>query len=148
MTEKSVGIASKPLKCILSGCCESLSDPKLFVSVPAPAARSGPAGHQLAELGCALQELLGWLFSLAVLQELHHDSRLVGRADGCLLPLPPPHSGPWWLLPSYAATREGLFQGLQHGWGLFQPGFASPGLDFPAAAGPHLHGHFQKAVST
>lgn len=104
MTQKSVGIASKPLKCILAGCCESLNEPELLVPVPAPAARSGSAGHQLAELGSALQELLGWGFFLAVLQELHRDSHLVGRADGCLLPLPPPHSSPWWLLPSSAAT--------------------------------------------
>lgn len=132
----------------LSGCCESLNEPKLLVPVPAPAARSGSTGHQLAELGCALQELLGWVFFLAVLHELHHDSHPVGRADGCLLLLPPPHSGPWWLLPSCAATREGPSQGLQRGWGLFQPGFPSPGLDFPAAAGHHLPGHFPRCVST
>lgn len=84
----------------LAGCCESLNEPKFLVPVPAPAARSGSTGHQLAELGCVHQELLGWVFFLALLHELHHDSHPVGRADGCLLLLPPPHSGPWWLLPS------------------------------------------------
>lgn len=64
MTQKSVGIASKPLKWILAGCCESLNEPKLLVPVPAPAARSGCAGHQLAELGCALRGSWAGYFSL------------------------------------------------------------------------------------
>ena len=46
-----------------------------------------------------------------------------------------------------AATGEGPAQGLQHGWGLLQPGFDSLGSDSPAAAGPRLPGHFSRCVS-
>lgn len=63
-TQKSVGIASKPLKCILAGCCKGLNEPRLLVPVPAPAARSGRAGHQLAELALLSRSCWAGYFSL------------------------------------------------------------------------------------
>lgn len=46
--------------------------------------------------GLCSQRLVGSVFSSAVLHELHHDSDLVGWADGCRLPfsLPLPYSVP------------------------------------------------------
>jgi len=133
----------------LARCWESLNQPKLLVPVPAPAARirwasAGKAGGSAGQ-GCALLWLLGSVFFLPVLHELHRDSYLVGRADGCRLPFSSASS----LLWSPTASPEADPQlGAAAQLGLLQPGFGSLGLDSLAAAGPPLPGHFSRCMST
>lgn len=67
-----------------------------FASGRAGGARACPRSEELAlQRGRARWQLVGCVFFLAVLHELRRDSELVGRADGCRFPLPPPCSGPW-----------------------------------------------------
>lgn len=77
----------------------SLNQSKL--TVPAtPAVRIWPcrvAGSKACtSMGLCSQHLVGSVLSSAVLHELHHDSYLVGWADGCCLPFsqPLPYSAP------------------------------------------------------